>query len=72
MKTLAIKNIERDFPNQWLVIEVIATKNGAPSMGYPTQGGQQTARDCLIGSNKGKNLFFLFSGFPHRAIRLSG
>jgi hypothetical protein len=65
MKTLAIKTIERDFPNQWLLIEVTATKNGAPSKGIVLKAGDKRQEIVEeIGRNKGKKLFFFFSGIP--------
>lgn len=65
MKTLAIKTIERDFPNQWLLIEVTATKNGAPSKGIVLKAGNKRQEIVEeIGRNKGKKLFFFFSGIP--------
>jgi hypothetical protein len=64
MKTLAIKTIERDFPSQWLLIEVTATKNGAPSKGIVLKAGNKRQEIVEeIGRNKGKKLFF-FSGIP--------
>ena len=63
MKTLAIKTIERDFPDQWLLIEVKATKNGAPSKGIVLKAGNERKEIVEeIGRNKGKKLFFFFSG----------
>jgi len=65
MKTLAIKTIERDFSNQWLLIEVTATKNGAPSMGILLKAGNKRQEIVEeIGRNKGKKLFFFFTGIP--------
>jgi hypothetical protein len=65
MKPRTIGTIERDFPNQWLLIEVTATKNGAPSKGIVLKAGNKR-REIVeeIGKNKGKKLFFFFSGIP--------
>jgi hypothetical protein len=65
MKTRTIKTIERDFPNQWLLIEVKATKHGAPSKGIVLKAGNERKEIVEeIGRNKGKKLLFFFSGIP--------
>lgn len=65
MKIRTIKTIERDFPNQWLLIEVAATKNGVPSKGVVLKAGKKRQEIVEeIGRNKGRKLFFLFSGIP--------
>ena len=72
MKSLAIKTIERDFPNQWLLIEVTATKNGAPSQGIVLKAatnGKRLLRKSV--KTKVRNCFSSLAEFPHRAIRLS-
>lgn len=63
MKALTIKTIERDFPNQWLLIEVTATKDGAPSKGVVLKASKNR-QDIVeeIGTHKSKKLSFLFSG----------
>ena len=65
MKPRTIGTIERDFPNQWLLIEITATKNGAPSKGIVLKASNK--RQAIveeIGKNKGKKSFFFFSGIP--------
>jgi hypothetical protein len=63
MKTLTIKTIERDFPNQWLLIEVTDTKNGAPFKGHVIKASNKRQEIVEeIGKNKSKRLSFLFSG----------
>jgi hypothetical protein len=65
MKVLKIKTIERDFPNQWVLIEVTETKNGAPFKGVVLKAGNKRQEIVgEIGRNRGKKLFFFFSGFP--------
>lgn len=63
MKTLTIKTIERQFPNQWLLIAVTETKDGAPLKGVVLKAGN-TRQEVVeeIDRNKGKKLFFFFSG----------
>ena len=63
MKPVTIKSIERDFPNQWLLIEVTDTKAGAPFKGIVLKAGnkrQEVVEE--IGRHGGKRLFFFFSG----------
>jgi hypothetical protein len=65
MKTLTIKTIERDFPNQWLLVEITETKNGAPFKGVVLKAGNKRQKIVEeIGSNRGKRLYFFFSGIP--------
>jgi len=65
MKTLTIKTIERDFPNQWLLIEVTETKDGVPFKGHVIKAGNKRQEIVEeIGKNKSKRLFFFFSGMP--------
>jgi hypothetical protein len=63
MKPLTIKTIERDFPNQWLLIEVRETKAGAPFKGIVLKAGD-TRQEVVaeIGRHRGKRLFFFFNG----------
>ena len=63
MKTHTIRAIERDFPNQWLLIEVTETKDGAPFRGLVLKAGKER-QDIVneIGRNKDKKLFFFFNG----------
>ena len=74
MKVLRIKTIERDFPNQWLLIEVTETKGGVPFKGIMIKASER--RDEIvkeISRNKGKKLFFFFSGIaasPNTAFAL--
>jgi len=74
MKTLPIETIERDFPNQWLLIEVTETKGGIPSKGIVIKASPRR-QEILeeIDRNKGKKLFFFFSGIaasPNTAFAL--
>jgi len=74
MKTLAIETIKRNFPNQWLLIEVAETKDGAPSKGVVLKTSNRREEIVEeIGKNRGKELFFFFSGItapPHTAFAL--
>lgn len=65
MKTLTIKAIERDYPSQWLLIEVTETKVGAPFKGVVLKSGNRR-QDIVehIGRYKNKKLFFFFNGIP--------
>ena len=74
MKTLPIETIERNFPNQWLLIEVTETKGGIPSKGIVIKASPRR-QEILeeIDRNKGKKLFFYFSGItasPNTAFAL--
>jgi hypothetical protein len=63
MKALAIETIRRDFPDQWLLVEVTETKEGTPRKGVvlkASNGRQEVVEE--IGKNKDKKLFFFFSG----------
>lgn len=63
MKAHKLETIRRDFPNQWILIEVTETKNGAPFKGIVLKAG--TKREKIveeIDTHKGKTLFFFFSG----------
>lgn len=63
MKALTIKTIERDFPNQWLLIEVTDTKNRAPFKGRVLKASNKRKEIVEeIGAHKSKQLSFLFSG----------
>ena len=65
MKTLTIKTIERNFPNQWLLIEVTETKDGAPFKGILLKAGNNRQQIVeAIGTHKDKKLFFFHSGTP--------
>ncbi|HEV8719890.1 MAG TPA: hypothetical protein VGW77_04525 [Candidatus Binatia bacterium] len=65
MKALTIKTIERDFPNQWVLIEVAETKNGVPLKGVVLKAGNKRQEIVEeIGRNKGRKLFFFYSGIP--------
>ena len=74
MKTFAIETIKRNFPNQWLLIEVAETKDGAPSKGVVLKTSNKREEIVEeIGKNKGKKLFFFFSGItasPNTAFAL--
>lgn len=63
MKPSAIKTIERDFPDQWVLIKVTETKDGAPFKGILLQASK--SRDEIIeeiGTHRDTQLFFFFSG----------
>ena len=63
MKPVTIKTIERDFPNQWLLIEVTETKAGAPFKGVVLKAGNKRQEVVgKIGKDRGKRLFFFFNG----------
>ena len=65
MKALTIKTIERDFPNQWLLIEVTETKDGAPYKGIVLKAGNKRQKIIdEISRNADKRLFVFFSGIP--------
>ena len=65
MKTVTIKTMERDFPNQWLLIEVTETKDGAPFKGLVLKASKSRQEIVeAIGVHKDKKLFFFFSGIP--------
>jgi len=75
MKALTIKTIERDFPNQWILLEVTATKDGAPVKGVVLKVSKKR-QDIVqaIGTHKSRTLFFFFSGIsasPDTAFALS-
>ena len=74
MKTLAIETIKRNFPNQWLLIEVAETKDGAPFKGVVLKASNRRQEIVEeIGKNRGKKLFFFFSGItasPNTAFAL--
>ena len=74
MKALAIETIRRDFPDQWLLIEVTETKDGAPFKGVVLKAGNRREEIVEeIGKNRGKKLFFFFSGIaasPNTAFAL--
>lgn len=74
MKAVAIETIKRNFPNQWVLVEVAETKSGAPSKGVLLKTSNRREEIVQeIGKNKGKKLFFFFSGItapPHTAFAL--
>ncbi len=63
MKPFAIKAIERDFPNHWVLIEVTETKDGAPFKGILLKASKNR-REIIeeIGKHRDTKLFFFFSG----------
>ncbi len=63
MKAHTIKTIERNFPNQWILLEVTATKDGTPFKGVVLKVSKKR-QDIVqaIGTHKRKKLFFFFSG----------
>ena len=63
MKTYTIKTIERQFPHQWVVIEVTETRHGAPFKGIllkASKNRQEIVEE--IGKHGDIKLFFFFSG----------
>ena len=55
METLTIEAIERDFPNQWLLVEVTESQDGVPIKGVLLKAGGK--REEVVGEiarNKGK------------------
>lgn len=65
MKTFSIKTIERKYPNQWVLIEVTDTIDGAPSRGIVLKASAR--RDVLvkeIEAHHGKKLYFFYCGIP--------
>jgi hypothetical protein len=63
MKTLTIKTIERNFPNQWILIEVTETKDGAPVKGILLKASNNRRKVVeAISAHKDKKLFLFFSG----------
>src|SRR3989338_1441871 len=72
MKTFAIETIKRNFPNQWLLIEVAETKDGAPSKGVVLKTSNRREEIVEeIGKNRGKELFFSLAELPRHPIRPS-
>ena len=62
MKTHAIKTIEQDFPDQWVLIEVTETKDGAPFKGVllkASKNRQEIVEE--IGKHRDIKLFFFFT-----------
>ncbi len=74
MKALAIETIRRDFPDQWLLVEVTGTKDGTPCKGVVLKASNRRQEIVEeIGKNKEKKLFFFFSGItasPNTAFAL--
>lgn len=74
MKALTIEAIKRDFPNQWLLLEVTETKKGVPFKGVVIKAGNRRKEIVEeISKNRGKRLFFFFSGIaasPNTAFAL--
>lgn len=65
MKAQTIKTIEREFPNQWILLEVTEIKNGAPFKGAVLKVSKKRQEIVEeIGMHNGKKLFFFFSGIP--------
>jgi len=63
MKTHTIKTIERDFPDQWILIKVTETKDGAPFKGIllkASNNRQEIVEE--IGKHRDMKLFFFFNG----------
>lgn len=65
MKCLTIQTIEREFPNQWLLVEVTETKAGVPRKGVLLKASpDRKVIVNAIDNHKGKKLFFYFNGTP--------
>lgn len=63
MEVVAIKAIERDFPDQWLLVEVTESQDGLPTKGVLLKASSERAEVVKeIAENKGKKLFFFFNG----------
>ena len=63
MKTHTIRTIERDFPDQWVLIKVTETKDGTPFKGIllkASNNRQEIVEE--IGKHRDMKLFFFFSG----------
>jgi hypothetical protein len=69
MKAHTIKTIERNFPNQWILLEVTATKDGTPFKGVVLKVSKKR-QDIVQASAhiNAKNCFSFLAGFPHRPI----
>ena len=74
MKAIAIETIRRELPNQWILIEVAEAKDGAPFKGVVLKASNRRQEIVEeIGKNRGKKLFFFFSGItasPNTAFAL--
>lgn len=63
MEALTIEALERDFPNQWLLVEVTESQDGLPTKGVLLKaGGERDEVVKEIAGNKGKKLFLFFNG----------
>ena len=63
MKTHTIKTIEREFPDQWVLIKVTGTKDGAPHKGILLKASPNREEIVEeIGKHRDIKLFFFFSG----------
>ena len=63
MKTHTIKTIERDFPDQWVLIKMTETKDGAPFKGIVLKASNNRQEIVeAIGKHRDTKLFFFFSG----------
>ncbi len=63
MEILTMEAIERNFPNQWLLVEVTESQDGVPIKGVLLKAGcerEEVVRE--IASNEGKKLFLFFNG----------
>ena len=63
METLTMEAIERDFPNQWLLVEVMESQDDAPIKGVLRKAScerEEVVKE--IARNKGKKLFLFFNG----------
>ena len=63
METLTIEAIERDFPDQWLLVEVTESQDGVPTKGVLLKASREREEVVKeIARNKGKKLFLFFNG----------
>jgi len=63
MESLTMEAIERDFPNQWLLVEVTESQDGAPINGVLLKASCEREKVVKeISRNKGKKLFLFFNG----------
>jgi len=63
MKILTMKAIERDFPDQWLLVEVTESQDGVPVKGVVLKASRE--REEVVGEiarHGEKKLFLFFNG----------
>ena len=63
MEVVAMKAIERDFPDQWLLVEVTESQDGVPTKGVLLKAGREREEVVReIAGNSAKKLFLFFNG----------